>query len=50
MKKAGVTKGVALDKMLFDLNSMSRGDGSGAPVEIFLGRTVNTLLPNSGAK
>ena len=45
MKKAGVVKGVALDKLLFDLNSMSRGDGSGAPVEIFVGRTVNTCCP-----
>ena len=50
MKKAGVTKGVALEKLIFDLNSMSRGDGSGTPVEIFLGRPVNTFLPNLGAK
>ena len=50
LKKSGVTKGAALEKIVFDLNSMSRGDGSGAPIEIFLGRQVNSSLPNAGSK
>ena len=50
MKKSGVTKGAALEKLVFDLNSMNRGDGSGTPVDIFLGRQVNTSLPNAGSK
>ena len=35
---------------MFDLNSMSCADGSGAPVDLFLGRNVNTFLPNAGNK
>ena len=48
MRKAGVSKGVELDRIMFDLNSMARGDGTGTQIEIFLGRAVNTTLPNHG--
>ena len=50
MKKAGVVKGAELDRLMFDLNCMSCGDGSGASIELFLGRNVNTFLHNSGNK
>ena len=35
---------------MFELNSMSRQDKTGAPVDLFLGRSVNSLLPNAGNK
>ena len=50
MKKTKVVKGAALDRLLFDLNSISRADVSGAPVDLFLGRNVITSLPNAGNK
>ena len=50
LKKAGVVKGAELDRLMFDLNSMLCGDGSGAPIELLLGRNFNTFLPNSGNK
>ena len=50
LKKAGVVKVTELDRLMFDLNSMSRADGSGAPIELFLGRNVNTFLPHSENK
>ena len=50
LKKAGVVKGADLYRLMFDLNSMSHANGSGAPIELFLGRNVTTFLPNSGNK
>ena len=50
MEKTGVSRGVDLDCLMFDLNSMARGGGSGTPIELFLGRTVNTSLPTHGNK
>ena len=35
---------------MFELNCMSRQDKTGAPVDLFLGRSVNSLLPNAGNK
>ena len=48
LKKTKVVKGAALDRALFVLNSMSRADSNGSPVDLFLGRNVNTFLPNAG--
>ena len=42
--------GAKLEKKMFELNSMSHADKSGAPVDMFLGRSVNSLLPNAGNK
>ena len=50
LKKTGVVRGADLERMMFDLNSMSHADGSGAPVDLFLGRIVSTFLPNAGNK
>ena len=50
LKKTRVVRGADLERMMFDLSSMSCADGSGAPVDFFLGRNVNTFLPNAGNK
>ena len=50
MNKCGAKKGKELEKLLFQLNAMSRDSGAGAPVDHFLGRNVKTLLPNAGNK
>ena len=46
----GAVSGAKLEKVLFELNSMSRADKTGAPIDLFLGRSVNSLLPNAGNK
>ena len=50
LKKVGPVTGHKLEKVMFDLNSMSRSDKSGSPLDLFLGRSVNTMLPNAGNK
>ena len=35
---------------MFELNSMTRQDKTGAPIDLLLGRLVNSLLPNAGNK
>ena len=50
LKKTGAVKGEKLDKLMFNLNSMSRESGAGSPLDHFLGRSVRSLLPNSSLK
>ena len=50
LKKTGAVSGAKLEKVMFELNSMSRADKTGDPIDLFLGRSVNSLLPNAGNK
>ena len=50
IKKTGDKNGLMLDKRLWELNAMNRADGSGSPLELLMGRTVNSGLPNNGGK
>ena len=50
MKKTGVVTGAKLEKMVFELNSKSRADKSGASIDLFLSRNVKSYLPNAGSK
>ena len=50
LKKSGAVSGAKLEKIMFELNSMSRQDKTGAPIDLFLGRSVNSLLPYAGNK
>ena len=50
LKKTGAVSGAKFERVMFDLNAMSRADKSGAPIDLFLARNVNSFLPNAGNK
>ena len=50
MKKTGAVSGAKLERVMFELNAMSWADKSGAPIDLFLARSMNSFLPNAGNK
>ena len=50
IKKTGDKKGLMLENGLWEINAMNRANGLGSPLELMMGRTVNSGLPNKGGK